>query len=85
MALGLRLKRVRTEKRVGLHADTNVRVSSSTSACGHGRCMPTQQTPLPQTHTHTRLTALFPGLYTRVCRYQKRKTNLDFTEARDSE
>jgi len=29
--------------------------------------------------THTRLTALFPGLY------QKGKTNLDFTEARDSE
>jgi len=32
------------------------------------------------THTHTRLTALFP-----VSRYQKGKTNLDFTEARDSE
>jgi len=31
-----------------------------------------------QTHTHTRLT-------TRVSRYQKGKTNLDFTEARDSE
>jgi len=63
MALGLRLKRVRTEKHVGLHADTNVRVSSSTSACGHGRCMPRQETPLPQTHTHahthTRLTAFF--------------------------
>jgi len=38
------------------------------------------------THTHTRLTALCPGLYyTRVSRYQKGKTNLDFTEARDSE
>ena len=35
--------------------------------------------PLPQySHTHTRLT-------TRVSRYQKGKTNLDFTEARDSE
>ena len=46
-----------------------------------------RKTPLPQTHTHThtRLTALFPGLYTRVSRYQKGKTNLDFTEARDSE
>jgi len=31
--------------------------------------------------THTRLTALCPGLP----RYQKGKTNLDFTEARDSE
>jgi len=30
-------------------------------------------------YTHTRLTALFPG------RYQKGKTNLDFTEAGDSE
>jgi len=29
----------------------------------------------------TRLTALFPGM----SRYQKGKTNLDFTEARDSE
>ena len=33
------------------------------------------------THTHTRLTALCPA---RVSRYQKDKTNLDFTEARDS-
>jgi len=32
------------------------------------------------THTHTRLTAS-----TRVGRYQKGKTNLYFTEARDSE
>ena len=39
-------------------------------------------------YTHTRLTALFPGLpgwTTPVGRYQKGKTNLDFTEARDSE
>jgi len=36
------------------------------------------------THTHTRLTALFLGP-PRVSRYQKCKTNLDFTEARDSE
>jgi len=36
------------------------------------------------THTHTRLTALCPGL-PRVSQYQKGKTNLDFTEARDSE
>ena len=36
------------------------------------------------TLTHTRLTALFSGT-TQVCRYQKGKTNLDFTEARDSE
>jgi len=33
------------------------------------------------THTHTRLTALYPGLP----RYQKGETNLDFTEPRDSE
>jgi len=36
-------------------------------------------------NTHTRLTALCPGLRTQVSRYQKDKTNLDFTEARDSE
>ena len=35
-------------------------------------------------HTHTRLTALCPGLPW-VGRYQKGKTNLDFTEARGSE
>ena len=34
--------------------------------------------------THTRLTALLSGT-TQVGRYQKGKTNLDFTEARDSE
>ena len=37
-----------------------------------------------RTDTHTRLTALFLGP-PRVSRYQKGKTNLDFTEARDSE
>jgi len=36
------------------------------------------------THTHTRLTALCPGLPGGSW-YQKGKTNLDFTEARDSE
>ena len=36
------------------------------------------------THTHTRLTAFSSGT-TQVSRYQKGKTNLDFTEARDSE
>ena len=52
MALGLRLKRVRTEKRVGLHADTNVRVSSSrVRAVMAAACQ--RKTPLPQTHTHT--------------------------------
>ena len=39
-------------------------------------------------HTHTHLTALFPGLPRsageQVSRYQKGKTNLDFSEARDS-
>ena len=35
-------------------------------------------------NTHTRLTALLSGT-TRVSRYQKGKTNRDFTEARDSE
>jgi len=40
-----------------------------------------QQTTL---HAHTHLTAFFPGL-PQVSRYQKGKTNLDFSEARDSE
>jgi len=35
-------------------------------------------------HTHTRLRPFFSGT-TRVSRYQKGKTNLDFTGARDSE
>jgi len=35
-------------------------------------------------HTNTRLMAIFPGR-PRVSPYQKGKTNLDFTEARDSE
>ena len=39
---------------------------------------------IQHTHTHTRLTAPLSGT-TRVSRYQKGKTNLDFTEARDSE
>ena len=39
--------------------------------------------PLKQTHTHTRLMARFGT--TQVGRYQQGKTNLDFTEARDSE
>jgi len=36
------------------------------------------------THTHAVLMALCPGLPV-VSRYQNGKTNLDFTEARDSE
>jgi len=34
-------------------------------------------------HTHTRLIGPFTGT-TQVSRYQQGKTNLDFTEARDS-
>ena len=40
--------------------------------------------PNAHTHTHTRLTALLSGT-TQVSRYQKGKTNLDFTGARESE
>jgi len=36
------------------------------------------------THTHTRLNGPLSGT-TRVSRYQKGKTNLDYTEARDGE
>ena len=42
-----------------------------------------ESSDLESTHTHTH-TALFLGL-PRVSRYEKGKTNLDFTEARDSE
>jgi len=35
-------------------------------------------------HHHTHLTALCPGI-SKVSQYQKGNTNLDFTEARDSE
>jgi len=38
----------------------------------------------PDTHTHTCLTALF-SVTTRVSRYQKRITNLDFSAAGDGE
>jgi len=46
--------------------------------------MPNQQCQSTHTHTHTPLTALFSGT-TQVSRYQKGKTNLDFSEARNSE
>ena len=36
-------------------------------------------------HTHTRLTALFRDYPSELSGYQKGKTSLDFTEARDSE
>ena len=39
---------------------------------------------ISHTHMHTCLTALFSGT-TRASRYLKGKTNLDFTEAKDSE
>ena len=42
------------------------------------------QLDMKHTHTHTCLTALFPGL-PRWAGTRKVKTNLDFTEARDSE
>jgi len=45
--------------------------------------VPEQQTPHTHTHTHT-FNGPFSGT-TRLSRYQKGKTNLDFTEARDSE
>ena len=60
-----------------------------------GNCPPSQGLPVSDannhkhtrthTHTHTHLTALFREWNTQVSRYQKGKTNLDFTEARDSE
>jgi len=45
----------------------------------------TRGKPVPETHTHTHpFNGPFSGT-TRVSRYQKGKTNLDFTEARDGE
>ena len=42
-------------------------------------------TPVKHTHTHTHLFNGPLSVITRVSRYQEGKTNLDFTEARDSE
>jgi len=53
--------------------------------CAHAiLSSPTDTHTHTHTHTHTRLTALFSGT-TQVSRYQKGKTNLDFSETRDSE
>jgi len=47
-------------------------------------CVPKTFLKCRSLNTYTRLTAPF-SVTTRVSRYQKGKTNLDFTEARDSE
>jgi len=52
--------------------------------CYFNVCSKADVSQLNLGHTHTRLTALFSGT-TQVSRYQKGKTSLDFTEARDSE
>ena len=44
-----------------------------------------QRLPLTHTHTHTHTFNSPLSRTTRVSRYQRGKTNLDFTEARDSE
>ena len=51
------------------------------------QCQSTKGTCQPQLHTHTHKHPFNGPLSrtTRVSRYQKGKTNLDFTEARDSE
>jgi len=67
------LSRLLTNRSTGQQWDTKPGVSWTNPA--------TQQSG---THTHTRLTAPCPGL-PGVSRYQKGKTKLDFTEARDSE
>jgi len=67
-------------------ADTSSSAKTkSFSSLSSGFLVMSPNTPKHSTqHTHTRLTALFSGT-TQVSRYQKGKTNLDFTEARDSE
>jgi len=64
--------------------------AAESATCWWGQALPmfvlncyTEHTCI-DTHTHTRLTSLFSGT-TQVSQYQKGKTNLDFTEARDSE
>jgi len=65
MALGLRLKRVRNEKRVGLHADTKVRVSSSrVRAVMAAACQCKRLRYRKHTHTHTH-THPFNGIFFR--------------------
>jgi len=68
------------EDDIGTSLDTSRLIDTWSLDITMHRC----STPLQTSHTHTRLTALFSRT-TRVSRYQKGKTNLDFTEARDSE
>jgi len=56
--------------------------SLANALCGAGQ-LPTHSDDDDDTHTHT-FNVPLSGT-TRVSRYQKGKTNLDFTEARDSE
>ena len=58
---------------------------SKFNSFSHSRGIPIGLFPFPYTHTHTHpFNGPFSGT-TQVSRYQKGKTNLDFTEARDSE
>jgi len=58
------------------------------TSSSHFLCAAEQNTETQYTHTHNTHTRPFNGPLSRttlVSRYQKGKTNLDFTEARDSE
>ena len=57
----------------------NRHATNSSSSCSY-----ISSKNITHTHMHTSLMALFSGT-TRASRYLKGKTNLDFTEARDSE
>ena len=59
--------------------------TSATDDAARNRYESVYQPAIPPYHTHTHLfNGPFPGT-TRVSRYQKGKTDLDFAEARDSE
>ena len=76
-----------TRQRRGCNLNPGPSVPESSTLTTRLRSLPrpTAEKPLGQmhvrqTHTHIHLTALWSGT-TRVSRYQKGKTNLDFTEA----
>ena len=94
MQMQMRQQLSRRGHRASSHASKHPRLRP-TSSCDHcfatssssgasAMCLHAPDTHT-HTHTHTRLTALCPGLPLQVSRYQKGKTNLEFTEARDSE
>ena len=70
---------------VNLHSGASSDVTSAMTSLDRGRCTESNHATAEGAHTHTHpFNGPLSGT-TWVSRYQKGKTNLDFTEARDSE